>query len=445
MKNNFRGWTSVFSFTFRQATKGVSFKLVTVLVSLAIIAIITVINIIAAKPDADGKVEPSPIGSVFVLDNSGLQLTEFKQQSPQLSSEQFQHIMFVNFTGETREDIIQKAAADSNQTIVVIISKNDTGYDMEAVVPPNSTITKQQAESVIGPMTQGFEANKLLQSGLTADQLMVALKPATISTTDIGENTNQIVFIINMIAPMLFGLMLYVMLMLYGQEVSKSVSTEKTSKLMETILTSIHPYALITGKVLAVTSMALLQFSAWIVSAIVGLYGGSAIASAIYPQYQNSVVSFINFIKDNIGETAMSVPAVIMALLIFCIGFLFYSVLASLAGCMVSKPEDTATSQAIFQFPVIISWLICYLAPVMGNEGILKVARYVPLTTPFCVPVDLITGNISLLEGGISMAVLLVFTLLVIMLAGRLHLGLILYTGQKPSLKVIGNMLRNNK
>lgn len=444
MKDNFRGWMSVYGFTFRQATRGIGFKLVTTIVTLLILGAFVLINVLVAKPEKTEEVEVSPINKVYVLDQSGLAPTNYKESNPQLAEEQFQHIEYVTVSEQTRDEVV-KTAASSSQTIAVIITAKDSGYEIEAVVPANSDISKKQANALIGPMSAGFESNKLMQVGLSVEQLTMALKPVVTSYAEIGENTSEIAFVIKMIAPMLFGLMLYIMLLLYGQTISKSVSTEKTSKLMEALLTSVHPYALITGKVLAVSSMAILQFVTWVIAAGVGLYGGNAVAHAIYPEYENSVITIINFLKDNIGETALTLPAVILAVIFFCVGFLFYCVIAALAGCMVSKPEDVASTQAIFQFPVIISWLVCYLAPVMGNEGVLTIARYIPFTAPFSVPVDLITGTIGLVEGIISLFILMIFTLLIIMLSARIYKGLVLYTGQKLSLKMIGNVIKANR
>ncbi len=445
MKNKFRGWNTVFSFTFRQATKGLGFKVVTVLVTLIILAAAILINVFAAKPEGKNIPEISPIEKVCVLDNSGLQPTNYKDMNPNFSQEQFAHIEFETITDQTREEVIKTAAADSPKTIAAIITTKDSGYNIEIVVPAGSDISKSQANVLVEPMTTAFETNKLLQSGLTEEQLTAALKPVITSYANIGEDINGIAFAIKMIAPMVFGLMLYMMLILYGQTISKSVSTEKTSKLMETLLTSVHPYALITGKVLAVSTMAILQFVTWLIAIFGGLYLGNAVAHSIYPEYQSTVITVLNFLKDNIGETAFTLPAIILTIIAFCIGFLFYCVIAGLAGCMVSKPEDVASTQGIFQFPVLISWLVTYLAPVIGNETVQIVTRYIPFTAPFCIPVDILTGTIGLVEGLITTLLLLAFTLIVIMLSGRIYKGLILYNGQKVSLKMIGNVIKANK
>lgn len=445
MRDNFKGWTSVYAFTFSQATKGVGFKLVTVLVALIIMGSFVAINLGVAKPDKDNKNNPSPIKTVYVLDQSSLQPTNYKQAISQLEGKAFQHIEFIDAAEKSSDAVVKTAGANSSETIAVIITAEESGYELKAIIPEGSNIKKKEAEALLSTMSSAFESNKLMQAGLSTEQLLAMLKPTVISYTEIGESTSQITRLVKLLAPMLFSFMMYFMLLLYGQTVSKSVSTEKTSKLMEVLLTSVHPYAMITGKVLAATSMALVQFASWIAAVFVGLYGGNAIAHGIYPEYENSAVTIINFLKDNIGETALSLPAVLLAVIFFCLGFLFYSILAAVAGCMVSKPEDVASTQAVFQIPVIISWLVCYVTPLLGYDSIIAVARYIPFTAPFTVPGDLITGTIGLAEGMLATALLMVFSLLTIMLAGRIYKGLVLYNGQKLSFKLIGNILRTDK
>jgi ABC-type Na+ efflux pump permease subunit len=440
MKKNFRGWTTVFGFTFSQSTKKAAFKVVTIFVSLLIIGGFILGNLLSAKPSKE--LEPSPIETVFVLDNSGLEATDYQSFLTMMGNSQYMHIEFENLANTSAEDAVKVASSNSPKSIVVRVDKEGTDYIFKALIPETSDISENEADNLLSQMISAFNSNKLLQSGLTMDQLTTALKPVTVTTSDIGENSSEAVKFIKMFAPMIVGFILYFMLLIYGQDVSKSVSTEKTSKLIENLLTSAHPYALITGKVLAITSLAILQFVIWIGSVFLGLYGGNAIAHKIYPEYQNTFITIINYLRDNIGESAMSLPAIILAIIVFVLGFLFYCVLAGVAGSLVSKPEDAASAQGIFVFPIVISFLVCYLAPLTGNEGVLNVARYVPFTAPFSVPVDLITGAISLGEGVISLVLLFVFSLLVIVLSARIYKGMILYNGQNVNLKLLVNIIK---
>jgi ABC-type Na+ efflux pump permease subunit len=445
MKHNFRGWTSVYAFTLRQATKGAGFKIVTTIITILILGGLIVMNVFMAKPHKDSKSTPSPIKEVYVLDNSGLQPTNYKDFIPQLGGKQFEHTEYKSVTGKSSDEVIKAAASNSTETIAVIITMKDSAYELKAVIPESSKIKKNQVKELLEPMSSAFQSNKLMQAGLSVKQLEAVLKPEVVSSSEIGESTSKAAKAIKIIAPMVFSFMLYFMLLMHGQNISKSVSTEKTSKLMEVILTSIHPYAMITGKVLAITSIALGQFVTWILAAVAGLYGGNAIAHRIYPSYENSVITIINFFKENIGETALTLPSVLLAVIFFCVGFLFYCVIAAVAGCLVSKPEDVASTQGVFQFPIVISWLVCYMAPITKKTGLMTAVRYIPFTSPFSVPVDLITGTIGLTEGMITLGLLLVFSLLTIILAARIYKGLVLYSGQKISFKLIGNILKNSK
>ena len=126
---------------------------------------------------------------------------------------------------------------------------------------------------------------------------------------------------IRVFAPMIFGLVLYMMLIFYGQDVSREISAEKTSKLTETLLTSVKPYALITGKVLAVALTAIIQFFMWILCAAAGLVIGNIIAQSMYPGYQNVIIQLLGYMRDTFSSSAFSPVAVVLAVFIFITGF----------------------------------------------------------------------------------------------------------------------------
>lgn len=452
MKNYFRGWATVFSFTFRQSTQK-AYRIITTLIAIFIIGAIILVNIIAAKPDdvEDNKVDygqgtsqsVSTIKKVVILDKSGLTPTDYKTINPELSNAFFNSIEFVSTDIETRAKLLDYATNDSDRTIAVMITGNDGVFEMEAIIPHNTVVASMDVDQLMVQMTSAFEGNKIMQANLSEEELETVFTPVATAYSEFGESGSIAAMVIKIVAPMVFSFMMYFMILFYGQIVSKSVSTEKTSKLMETLLTSVHPYAMITGKVFAATVTAILQFVIWILAGVVGLYGGNAIAHQIYPGYESSVITFINFIKDNIGESGMTIPAVLLAILVFGFGFMFYCVLAALTGCMVSKPEDIASTQGLFQLPVIISWLLCYFAPLTGNYKLLSVARFIPFTAPFTLPADIITGTIGLGEGLLSLLILGAFSLIIIILSAKIYKGLVLYNGQKANMKLLINILKS--
>lgn len=444
MNKKFRGWKTVFSFTFQQTTKKTSFKVVTILISLLIFGALILTNLLMAKPEKQDEPQSSPIKNVYVLDNSGLKSTNYKDFIAQVDGQQFDHISFFNVDEKSEEDAIKYAKSKSSDSVAVIISSKGTDYEMKAIIPDNSTIGKEDAEALLGIMTSAFQSNKLMQVGLSEEQLSFVLKPSVLSFDTTGKNNNETVQIVKTVVPMLFSFILYFMLIIYSQNVCRSVAIEKTSKLMDTLLTSVHPYALIAGKVLANVVIALGQFTLWIASGVIGLFAGNAIARQIYPDFENIAVTLIKFLRDNIGSSALSVPAIIMAIFILCLGFLFYSVIAGLAGSTVSKPEETASSQGYFNMIIFVSWIVTYVTAGSSNKALTTALRYIPLTSPFSLPADLIIGGMSLVQGLLSIIILLAFTLLVIRLSAKIYKGLVLYNGQKFNLKLIANILKSN-
>jgi ABC-2 type transport system permease protein len=440
MKNNFRKWTDVYKFTLHQALKKKGFQVVTILVALGIIALVTLLSVLAAKPEKD--IEPSPIEKVFVLDESGFTETDYSTYLQTIDDLRFKHIDFESVLNLSRKQAIEKYKENSENSLVVIVSADDAGFEMEGILLEKSSISEREARNLLEAMTEAFNTNKIMHVGLTQEKLATIMTPVVTLYSEVGEDTSFVTIILKTTLPMVFGLVLYFMLLIHGLTISREVSTEKTSKLVETLITKVHPYALITGKVLAVSSAAVFQVLVWALALVIGLFGGNVIARSIHPVYQDSVLTIIQMLREGLGETAFSIPAIILAFIIFCVGFLFYCFQAGLAGSMVSKSEDAASTQNLFQFPIIISWLTCYLAVAMEKENVLAVVRYIPFTAPFSAPIDLILGEMGLVNGLISALILIVFSIGTIMLSAKIYKGLILYTGQKVTLKTIINTLK---
>ncbi|NLW26076.1 ABC transporter permease [Acetivibrio saccincola] len=441
MKNKFRKWTDVYKFTLQQVFKKKGFKVVTVLVAFGIFAVAVLLNILSAKPEKD--VEPSSIEKVYVLDESGFTETDYSAYLQAVDDIRFKHINFENVSNLSKQQAIEKYEENPENNLFVVVTAKDEAFEMEGILLEESSISKKEAQSLLEVMIGAFNTNKIMQVGLTQEELAMVMTPIVTLYSEVGEDTSIVVVLLKTLAPMLFSLLLYFMLLLHGLTISREVSTEKTSKLVETLITKVHPYALITGKVLAVSSAAVIQVLVWFFALLTGVFGGNAIARSVYPEYQNSVIAIIKMLRESMGEMAFSIPALILAFIIFCVGFLFFCFLAGLAGSMVSKSEDAASIQNLFQLPVVVSWLTCYIATIQEKDNILEVARYIPFTAPFSAPIDLILGKMGLINGLISAGVLILFSIGVIILSAKIYKGLILYSGQKINLRTIIDTLKN--
>lgn len=445
---NFRGWKDVFSFNYKQSAGSKGYILITALVSVAIIVAAIVLSLIAAKPEKEKETEESAFCTVetaYVLDLADLGEFKFKEWIPQLSEEYYSGLSLVQVSDMTVEELQTKAAQEeSGLAIGVVVEKVEQTIQVTAVVPSTSEdISLLDGQEVADLVAVAVEQARFAQSGLSELQFSQINKQVVVSVSEVGEETNVVVYLVKYLAPAVFGLVLYFLLLLYSQNICQGVSVEKTSKLVETLLTSLHPYALLTGKVFAIVATALQQFLIWVVALIIGVMAGGVVAESVYPGTESGLSVAVEFMRANIGESAFSPAAVVLALVTFCCGFLFYCVLSGMAGSMVSRPEEAASVQSIFTLPIVISWIVCYFGTLMEKEHLLVVARNIPFTIPFCVPVDLLTGAIGIGQGILSTVILLVFSVLVIMLSGRIYKGLVLYTGEKVTVKNVIGILRN--
>lgn len=445
---NFRGWKKVFSFNYKQNASSKSYIAVTILVAVLLMAGAILISMIAAKPDKEEEskqTEYCAVETAYVLDMAGFGELKFEEWVPALSEEYFSKLSLIQVENLTEEELQAKAAKEENGLAIgVVIKQEENTITVAAAVPSTSdTLSLSDGKEIADLVAVAVEQVRFEKSGLSEFQISMINKQAAIAVADAGEETNVVVYMVKYFAPAIFGFVLYFLLLLYGQQINQSVSVEKTSKLVETLLTSLHPYALLTGKVFAIVATAMQQFLIWVAALLAGIVAGGFIVKGMYPEAESGLGVVVEFMRTNIGESAFSPIAVVLALVTFCCGFLFYCVLSGMAGSMVSRPEEAANTQSIFTLPIIVSWLVCYFGSLMEKEALLIVTRNVPFTIPFCVPVDLLTGAIGIGQGLLSMVILVAFSLLIIMLSGRIYKGLVLYTGERVTFKNLLGILKN--
>lgn len=444
---NMNGTNSVFRFTSKQYLSRNGFAKVSIIFAVLLLAGGFCLTFFTGKPSSKKEEEPEEIekiGTVSILNTTDLKDVIPKPEKDEEGNEIMPLWDFVMVEGE--EDDAFAQISDKEDYILAVIEKIEkdgkTQYVTRMKIPVDSKVSKDEAVSV-GDDISAEVKNAVYRSVDMTDETIafISISPSTKSIT-VDDDVSMLNSIIRTILPAILGLVMYMMILLHGQTVCKEVSVEKTSKLMETMLVSVEPNALILGKTLAITVFAIGQFFLWIVSAIVGLLLGNVVGKMVYADdFTNKLHNVITYLRSFIGESALSPAAIVIGIIVFCFGIFIYFALAAIGGSFVSKPEETSSANSAFIFPLLIFWLIPYIASVSGNEDTLRICRYIPLSAPFCVPVDVITGNISILLGLLCGLGVVAVALLLIFLAARIYRGLMLHTGQKVSLKNVWQVI----
>ena len=211
---------------------------------------------------------------------------------------------------------------------------------------------------------------------------------------------------------------LYMIILLYGQMIATNVASEKSSRVMEVLITSAKPTALMFGKILASCVAGMGQ--------LVVILGSAYISYKINEPYMGS---------GGIIGAIFNIPLelIIYMLVFFLLGFLLYAMLFGAVGSMATKVEDINTLQT----PITLLFVIGFLVVIMNmntdvNNTIMVVASYFPFTSPMAMFTRIAMGEIPIYEIIISIAILIASVFGCGVFAGRIYRAGVLHYGKPP-------------
>ena len=223
---------------------------------------------------------------------------------------------------------------------------------------------------------------------------------------------------------------LYMAITFYGSHVMNSVVTEKTSRAMEVLATSVKPNALLFGKIISTSLAGLIQIAAIIIEAFICV----KISSANNPSFP------VNQIISNIPTQIL-----VYMLIFFLLGFLIYSFLYGAFASTVSKIDELSSAVMPVQIIIIFTFFVTMSAINSGNADtpFNVFLSYFPFTAPMMMFTRAIISNVSTLEIILSILVLIVSTYFIGWLSARIYrVGILMY-GEKPNfIKLMGAIFK---
>ena len=451
-----KGWGQVFRFTFIQTLKAKSFIVSTIVVSAILVLLVLAANFLPmlAMNDTAGAVDSSAdvskISTVYYHDESGIEpkadfstLPEPRPTFVEVSAEQYD------------EKIVSLKASAAAEVAVYITAPNENGNISMLLSRPESDEIIQNGEcrTLLANMADVLNKSKLLSLGVSEDDIALAEGYIKQDVTIAGEApVSEFESIIKTMLPMMTSIILFMFIFIYGQMVAQAIATEKTSKVMELLLTSIKPLAVIIGKVLAIGCVALAQI------AIIGTVTGTATAIAAPFGFIGALSSGIagdaaadgaafSEVSSAVGEifANFNIGSVLLFIAVFILGFLFYALVAGLAGASVSRIEDLQSAMQPMALIGVLGFYLAYFPSMSNIDGdggsniLILLSRYLPISSPFSLPSAILMGEMSGAEVAISIGVLAVFVALMAMLVAKIYETIILHNGDRIKL---GEMLK---
>lgn len=424
-KGMFTGWKDVFSFTFIQNIKTKTFKYAIIGISLLLFTIFFAINMITGyykdnKKDKKDKIIDD-VEIMILINETSLHnenFTGYKDYSE-----------YINEASVFIEDNITlkeaKSRLEDKSGVIVRIyqGENDEEGNINYMIDVYSTenISGKDRNHIGDEISSYFDSVKYNMTNAEQYVINMAMSEVVSYSVYVDEADETLAeILVKIFMPMIFVLVIYMMVLMHGQSISKSLISEKSSKLMETLLISVKPYAIIFGKIFAMYTVAIMQMAVWTVSGVLGFVIGDKVAEGMFENYNNPVIDVIDIMKN--GKGAFTIQAFILAGIAFVIGFMFYCTLSAVLSSNITKAEELANASAVYQVIVVIGFLAAYLLPLMQTDSnIVKVLRYIPITSAFMLPSDVIIGSIGVVGTIISIAVLIITTFVMIVITGRIY------------------------
>lgn len=403
----------VTSFTINEMVKRKSFIISTIVILLMIVIAFNIPNIMQ-KFDANGN------ENLLILDPENL----FEGQIENLNELNLGYQFNVLNEDLSEDEIKQKVENDFDACIKFTKGEN-ANVKMEYIVESAAMNYGEIPQTLVATFTNLYSNVQITKLNLTPEQLQAIEPQLETSLVETDENAAKgNVFIMMMISIVLF----YAVFFCAGQ-VSTAITTEKTSKIIETLVTSTDSKTIVLGKTIGIGIVGLIQVILMIVVALVSA------KFCMDPEVLNSIFDV----------SAITPTLFIITLVYFCLGYGLYSLFFALTGATVSKPEDVQSANGPVSFVAVIGFYLAYFSMMNPSSSVNKIAGIVPISSPFCMPLRVMMGTATTGEVITSVLVLIATTALVAMLAIKVYSSTILNTGARLSLKDAIKMARENK
>jgi ABC-2 type transport system permease protein len=229
------------------------------------------------------------------------------------------------------------------------------------------------------------------------------------------------------------GIILYMAILLYGINVMSSVLEEKTTRIVEVLVSSVRPFQLLLGKVLGVGAVSIFQFLIWAVSARVLLAvrprllsgGGTQDVDQVFQMPHVSGATALVFITYFLG------------------GFFLYSAMFAAVGAISSSEQEARQAQQPVAWLLVLSFICSTFAlPADPSSAFAIALSLVPFSSPIAMPVRWAAGDLPVGEIVLSLVILVATIGGVTWLAARIYRVGILMTGKRPTLRELARWVR---
>ncbi len=420
--------------------KNKSFIVMTFLSPLIMVALGTLIAYLT-------QLNNDKVRVISVLDESKLFASEFK------STEKTTYDILLDITLDDAKKIVQ----ESENYGLLYIPKGD---NIDTIADKIKFYSEDSPsilvmEKIEGKIEEKARNIKLKKSGIDPD-LINKLKiniNANLETFD-GEKTSKLGSGLKLAFGGAAGYLLFMFIIIYGNMIMRSVIEEKTSRIIEIIISSVKPRQLLLGKIFGTSLAGITQFLIWVIiggilMVIVSTVFGINMSEGQLAQQEilNQVANNVEMQKemDLIFQEMLNLPLVnlvIMFILFFIGGYLLYGSLYAAIGAAVDSETDTQQFMMPLLMPLMLAIYVGFFTVIENPHGMVsQIFSYIPFTSPVVMLMRIPFG-VPIWQQLISITILFGTFFITVLFAAKIYrVGILMY-GKKPSYKELIKWLK---
>ena len=414
---------------FMERARKKSFIITTLLTPLFIVGLMVAPSLMMLYGTSDQR-------QVMVVDRSGMVAERLVSTSD---------ILFVDQSHMSKRDACQTFGQESGAFGVLYIGSEIEFRDSVQLITnePSSMLIE---ESITQQINAIIEREKLLAYDIeNIDEILASVATnvelATYENNGTGEETSMESTSsgMNYALGMVLGMMLYMIVILYGQMVLTSLAEEKSSRVLDVMVTSSSPFQIMMGKILGIAMVAVAQIAIWAVLVIAA--SKFLLPALLSPEMLATNDMTMQAIVGTFSDTGYVTMLFGLLLLFMFGGFLLYAAMYAAAGSAVDSVQEGQQYNTIIMMPLILSVIVMMSVFNDPNSPLAFWASMIPFTSPI-VMIARVPFGIPTWEIVVSLLVLYASFIAVVWLAARIfRIGIFMH-GKRPSWSELWRWIR---
>ncbi len=421
-----REFLEVFKYTFKENIRKKSFIVSTVIILIVIVSAMVIPAVMSSLGSSDGNNTASenttsssePKNILFILDKSG-------NYSDKLEVLQQQFTEYdVKPLSEDKFESVKADIKEEGKSYLIVIEGKDNAIQIDY-------FTQQYSEGpnpdTVSKVLSDIYSTKLLkEANVSDDTISKALGDLNVNVNALGKNK-----IGGFILSIAVVIVLFFAVYFYGYGVSMSVASEKTSRVMELLVTSVKPSRIILGKTAGMGLLGLIQLATL-------LFVGITTYLLVFPDKLSVGGITIEF-------SGLTPITVVLIIVYFILGYTLFALMNAVVGATVSKAEDVQSALMPMSLLSIFCFYFSYSTFAIPDSTMAKIASLIPFTSPFSVPSRLMSTEIPPMEIVLSLLILIVSIFFIGTLSIKLYSFAVLHYGDRLQMKKLFQMSKAEK